>query len=157
MKKLTLFLVATLFSALSFAALNPYAYGLSSSLNADQITLTVNYSLNADATSATFVLLDGDKEILSQALSDITKGTYTATINLDRPDMPLGKKLNWRIDVKGAAHNTTDNHGGYRLFHPSGVDIDNNPESPYFGRIICNEAMHEVKSQTSGLCNILST
>ena len=149
MKKITLFLVATLFSALSFAALNPYAYGLKSSLNADQTTLTVNYSLNADATSATFVLLDGDKEILSQTLSDITKGTYTATINLDRPDIPLGKKLSWRIDVKGAAHNTTTNVNGYRLYHPSSVDVDNNPESPNFGRILCNEAMNSVKSKTT--------
>lgn len=147
MKKLTLFLVATLFSALSFA-LNPYAYGLTSSLNPDQTTLTVNYSLNADATSATFVLLDGDKEILSQALSGTTKGTYTATVKLDRPDMPLGKKLSWRIDVKGAEHNTTTNVNGYRLYHPSSVDVDNNPESPNFGRILCNEAMNSVKSKT---------
>ena len=148
MKKLTLFFAAMLFSALSFAALNPYAYGLSSSLNTDQTELTVNYSLNADAKSATFVLLDGDKEILSQALSGITKGTYTATVKLDRPDMPLGKKLSWRIDVKGAAHNTTTNVNGYRFYHPSSVDVDNNPESPHFGRIICNEAMHSVKSKT---------
>jgi hypothetical protein len=56
MKKFTLFLIATLFSAMSFAALNPYAYGLSSSLNADQTELTINYSLNATATNVDFVL-----------------------------------------------------------------------------------------------------
>lgn len=150
MKKLTLFLVATLFSALSFAALNPFAYGLTSSLNADQTTLTVNYSLNADATSATFVLLDGDKEILSQALSGITKGTYTATINLDRPDIPLGKKLNWRIDVKGKEVSTPMEHATNRsLYHPSAVDIDNNPENATFGLILVNEAMHEIKGNNT--------
>ena len=151
MKKLTLFLVAMLFSTLSFAELNPFAYGLTSSLNPDQTTLTVNYSLNATAKNVDFVLLDGDKVIKTVNLNDkgLDKGSYTATVALDNPNMPLGKKLSWKIEVKGAAHNTTNNHGGYRLYHPSGVDIDNNPESPHFGRIICNEAMHKVKSQTS--------
>ena len=61
MKKLTLFFVATLFSALSFAALNPFAYGLSSRL--DGTTLTVNYSLNAPATGVSVVILDGETEV----------------------------------------------------------------------------------------------
>ena len=150
MKKFTLFLFASLFSALSFAALNPYAYGLSSTLNADQTELTVNYSLNATATNVDFVLLDGDKVIKTVNLNNkgLDKGSYTATVALDDPNMPLGKKLTWKLEVKGAAHNTTNNHGGYQFFHPSGVDVDNNPESPHFGRIICNEAMNSVKSET---------
>ena len=152
MKKLTLFLVAMLFSTLSFAALNPFAYGLTSSLNAEQTELTVNYSLNADAISATFVLLDGDKEILSQELSGTTKGTYTAvTIKLDRPDIPLGKKLSWRIDVKGKeVQNPTEHTTKYSFYHPSAVDIDNNPENATFGLILCNEGMQSVVSKTSG-------
>lgn len=150
MKKITLFLIATLFSAMSFAELNPYAYGLSSEPNADQTELTVNYSLNATATNVDFVLLDGDKVIKTVNLNDkgLDKGTYTADIALDDPNMPLGKKLTWKLEVKGAAHNTTNNHGGYQFYHPSGVDIDNNPESKHFGRILCNEAMQSVASKT---------
>ena len=150
MKKFTLFLIATLFSAMSFAELNPYAYGLSSEPNADQTELTVNYSLNATATNVDFVLLDGDKVIKTVNLNDkgLDKGTYTADIALDDPNMPLGKKLTWKLEVKGAAHNTTNNHGGYQFYHPSGVDIDNNPESKHFGRILCNEAMQSVASKT---------
>ena len=150
MKKFTLFLIATLFSAMSFAALNPYAYGLSSTLNTDQTELTVNYSLNATATNVDFVLLDGETIIKTVNLNatGLDKGSYTATVALGDPNMPLGKKLTWKLEVKGAAHSTTNNHGGYRLYHPSGVDVDNNPESPHFGRIICNEAMHSVKSET---------
>ena len=150
MKKLTLFLVAMLFSTLSFA-LNPFAYGLTSSLNADQTELTINYALNADATSATFVLLDGDNVILSQELSDIAKGTHTAKVNLNRPDMPLGKKLSWRIDVEGKEVSTPTEHTtNYSFFHPSAVDIDNNPENATFGLILCNEGMQSVVSKTSG-------
>ena len=63
MKKLTLFLVAMLFSALSFAALNPFAYGLKSQLSDDKTTLNINYSLNATATSVEFVLISGGSEI----------------------------------------------------------------------------------------------
>ena len=151
MKKFTLLFVAAMFSALSFAALNPYAYGLSSTLNTDQTELTVNYSLNATAKNVDFVLLDGDKVIKTVNLNDkgLDKGSYTATVALDDPNMPLGKKLSWKIEVKGAAHNTTNNHGGYQFFHPSGVDVDNNPDSPHFGRIICNEAMQRVEDQTT--------
>ena len=151
MKKFTLLFVAAMFSALSFAALNPFAYGLSSSLNTDQTELTINYSLNATAKNVDFVLLDGDKVIKTVNLNDkgLDKGSYTATVALDDPNMPLGKKLTWKLEVKGAAHNTTNNHGGYQFYHPSGVDVDNNPESPHFGRIICNEAMQRVEDQTT--------
>ena len=147
MKKLTLFLVAMLFSALSFA-LNPFAYGLSSSL--DGTTLKVTYSLNADATSATFVLLDGDKEILSQALSDITKGTYTATVNLDLPDIPVGKPLTWKIEVKGnSVKIPTKETTEHKFWGPRGLAIDTNPESEYFGRILVTESYHPVKDLTN--------
>ena len=151
MKKFTLLLVAALFSAMSFAALNPFAYGLSSSLNTDQTELTVNYSLNATATNVDFVLLDGDKVIKTVNLKDkgLAKGTYTAAIALDDPNMPLGKKLSWKIEVKGAAVSGYTMHDvKYNAYHPSSVDIDNNPESAHFGRILCNESMQKVKGLT---------
>lgn len=151
MKKFTLLLVAALFSALSFAALNPFAYGLSSSLNPDQTELTVNYSLNATATNVDFVLLDGDKVIKTVNLNDkgLAKSTYTAVIALDDPNMPLGKQLSWKIEVKGAAVSGYTMHDvKYNAYHPSSVDIDNNPESAHFGRILCNESMQKVKGLT---------
>lgn len=147
MKKNTLFLFATLFSALSFAALNPYAYGLSSTLSADETKVTISYSLNADATSVDIVILDGEIVLKTVACDGkTTKGSHSVDILTD--GFPEGKTLTWKVEVKGAAHNTTNNHGGYKFYHPSGVDVDNNPESPHFGRIICNEAMQSVKSKT---------
>ena len=146
MKKFTLFLFATLFSALSFAALNPYAYGLSSDLSDDEKNVTIAYKLNADATSVNIVILDGETVLKTQSSTGITQGEHSVAISTD--GFPKGKTLSWKVEVKGAAHSTTNNHGGYKLYHPSGVDVDNNPESPHFGRIICNEAMHSVKSKT---------
>ena len=146
MKKITLLFIATLFSALSFAALNPYAYGLKSKLSDDEKTVTLTYSLNAPATAVNVVILDGETVLKTQSSTGITQGEHSVAISTD--GFPKGKTLKWKVEVKGAAHNTTNNHGGYRLYHPSGVDVDNNPESPHFGRIICNEAMHTVISKT---------
>ena len=153
MKKFTLLFVATLFSALSFAALNPFAYGLSSSLNADQTELTVNYKLNATATDVNFVLMDGSTEIKTVNLKDkgLVKGSYTATVALDDPNMPLGKELSWKIEVKGnSVASPTEHPTNYAFYHPSSVDIDNNPENETFGLILANEAMQSVVSKTSG-------
>ena len=153
MKKITLLLVATLFSALSFAALNPFAYGLSSTLNTDQTELTVNYKLNADATDVNFVLLDGETVIKTVNLKEtgLTKGEYTATIALNDANMPLGKTLTWKIEVKGnSVASPTEHPTNYAFYHPSSVDIDNNPENETFGLILANEAMQSVVSKTSG-------
>ena len=149
MKKLTLFLVAMLFSTLSFAALNPYAYGLSSELSADKTTLTVNYSLNADATNVDFVLLDGETVLKTVNLNTkgLVKGSYSAEISTEGLD--FGRTFAWKIEVKGAAVAAATAVKTYRFFHPSGIDIDNNPESKHFGRILCLEANHSVKTTTS--------
>ncbi len=149
MKKITLFFVAMLFSALSFAELNPYAYGLSSSLSADQTTLTVNYSLNATATSVNVVILNGEtvEKTVDCTSLGLTKGSYTTTIPTD--ELPKTTSLTWKVVVKGAAVTSVAIHDvKYNAYHPSGIDIDNNPESPYFGRILCTEAMHGVKGKT---------
>ena len=145
MKKFTLFFVATLFSALSFAALNPFAYGLSSSL--DGTTLKVNYSLNADATGVSIVILDGETEVHTLACDGKTKGSHS--VDISTLGLPTGKSLTWKVVVKGAAVANATAVKTYRFFHPSGIDIDNNPESKHFGRILCLEANHSVKTTTS--------
>ena len=147
MKKLTLVAIALLASVVSFA-LNPFAYGLSSKLSADETTLTVNYSLNAEATSVKVVILDGEivlKTVDCTTLG-LTKGAYTTTI--PTADLPKTKSLTWKVEVTGAEVAAPTAVSGYRLFHPAGVDIDNNIESPYFGRILATEAMQSVASKT---------
>ena len=145
MKKFTLLFIATLFSALSFAALNPYAYGLSSTL--DGTTLTVNYSLNAPATAVSVVVLDGETVLKTQSSTGITQGEHSVAISTD--GFPKGKTLTWKVEVKGAAVSSFTMHDvKYNAYHPSSIDIDNNPENPHFGRILCNESMQKVKGLT---------
>ena len=151
MKKFTLLLVAAMFSALSFAALNPFAYGLSSSPNADQTELTVNYSLNATATNVDFVLLDGDKVIKTVNLNDkgLVKGSYTAIVFLDDPNMPLGKKLSWKIEVKGnSVASPTLHDESIQFYLPYGLDCDVDPESDYLGNWYVIEATNGGQSKT---------
>ena len=151
MKKFTLFLIATLLSAMSFAALNPFAYGLSSTLNADQTVLTVNYSLNATATNVDFVLLDGDKVIKTVNLNakGLDKGSYTATVALDDPNMPLGKKLSWKIEVKGNSVATpTIQDKVFNFYLPYGLDCDVDPESDYLGNCYVIEATNGGQNKT---------
>ena len=142
MKKITLFLFATLFSALSFAALNPYAYGLKSSH--EGTTLTVNYSLNADATGVSVVILDGETEVHTVTCDGKTKGSHS--VDISTLGLPTGKSLTWKVNVTGAAVTKATAVSTYRFYHPSSVDIDNNPESAHFGRLLCIEASHSIKT-----------
>ena len=142
MKKLILFLVATLFSALSFAALNPYAYALSSTLDGN--TLKVNYSLNAPATAVSVVIMDGETEVKTVTCDGKTEGSHT--VEISTLDLPTGKSLTWKVNVTGAAVTKATAVSTYRFYHPSSVDIDNNPESAHFGRLLCIEASHSIKT-----------
>ncbi len=129
--------------------LNPFAYKLSSELSADEKTLTINYSLNALATSVNWVLMDGETPIKTEDLSTLglEKGDYTTTISTT--DFPQYKALTWKIEVKGVAVNEpTEYPVNYSICHPSAVDIDNNPENPTFGLILTNEGMHAEKDNS---------
>lgn len=139
------------FSLKADPQLNPFAYNLTSELSADEKNLTVNYSLNAPATSVEWVLMDGNNEVKTVDLASLglEKGDYTTTISTT--DFPQYKQLTWKIEVKGVAvSEPTEYPINYDLYHPSSVDIDNNPENPTFGLILCNEAMQSVKGQKQG-------
>ena len=128
--------------------LNPFAYKLSSELSDDEKNLTIKYSLNANATSVNWVLLDGNNVVKTVDLTSLglEKGDYTTTISTT--DFPQYKALTWKIEVKGVAvDEATEYPISYDFYHPSSVDIDNNPENPTFGLILCNEAMQSVKGQ----------
>ena len=141
MKKVTLFLVATLFCALSFAALNPYAYGLKSTLSSDQKTLTVEYSLNALATSVVWKLMDGDKVVKTLDLTAKGLATGSYTIAIPTLDFPVGKNLTWTIDVKGVSVSTpTKQSTEYSFYLPYGLDCDVDPESDHLGNWYVIEA-----------------
>ena len=145
MKKITLFLVATLFSALSFAALNPYAYGLSSTL--DGTTLTVNYSLNALANTVNVVIMDGETEVKAIACDGKTKGSHS--VDISTLDLPTGKSLTWKVVVTGnSVASPTLHDESIRFYLPYGLDCDVDPESDYLGNWYVIEATNGGQSKS---------
>lgn len=147
MKKLTLFAIALLASVVSFAALNPYAYGLSSALSADETKLTVNYSLNAPATAVNIVVLNGETVVKHISSDKIAKGSHT--VEISTTDFPKTKSLTWKVEVSGASVEVpTQETTMYNMYCPHGLAIDTNPDSEYFGRILVAEAMQVVKNKS---------
>lgn len=139
MKKYLLFVLALCFALVTTAAdLNPFAYGLSSKYDPSTFTLTINYSLNAPATSVELVIVDSNgKEAGQVSLPNRAKGTHT-DIPVDLSTLGLvDGTYSWRMDVKCASRSSNYESVGrvINLQSPFSVDVDNNPNSPYFGRI----------------------
>ena len=142
MKKLTLFAIALLASVVSFA-LNPFAYGLSSNLSDDGLTLTVNYSLNAAATSVNVVILNGEDVVATLPSDGTTKGDHSMRVSAI--DLPKKVSLTWKVEVNGnSVDKPTQEATAYSLYCPHGLAIDNDPNSEYFARILVAEAMQGV-------------
>ena len=142
MKKLTLVAIALLASVVSFA-LNPFAYGLSSSLSDDGVTLTVNYSLNANAKAVNVVVLNGEEVVATIPCDGIAKGDHS--VQISTVELPKSVALTWKVNVEGTSVEVpTQETQMYNLYCPHGLAIDKNPESENFGRILVAEGMQAV-------------
>ncbi len=137
--------------------LNPYAYGLTSELSADSTQVTLRWWLNAPATTVKIIFNDGEKDYVVRDYKNVAVDGYKDVIQTSA--LPRGKKLTWRVDVTGAGFkNATKVNKEYYFFRPTSVDTDDNPESPYFGRLLCTEAYQEIKNKSgSGTAGAYST
>ena len=128
--------------------LNPYAFGLESVLSDDKTTLTVTYRLNnSNATSVNVVVYNGE-DIVALVPGTTTIGKNT--VEVATGNLPAGVELKWAVEVKGTSVDApTQEEKIYSFFHPSGVDVDNNPENPTFGMLLVNEGMQKVKDQAN--------
>ena len=162
MKKLLLILSILVISLSASAAdLNPFAYNLKSEYNDKTQTLTINFTLNAPASYMKLAISNGQRDVWtkeylasSYQAGKVPKATYTETI--DALTLPQGEELTWRVDVKGAAvASPTFVKNDVRLYAPTSVDIDNNPENANFGTVFCVEGLNGAY-QTSGYTNYIS-
>ena len=129
--------------------LNPYAFGLTSKLSEDQSFLTVNYRLNnSKATKVDVVIYNGPKVV------DVFAGTTNLgknTVKIPTHSFPTGVELTWAVIVNGnSVAAPTREEKIYSFYHPSGLDIDVNPENETFGLLLVNEGMQSVASKTEG-------
>ena len=143
MKKITLFLIATMFSAMSFAAVpRVMAYDLKSEMDTPAKGFTkFTFSTNTKPTKAYLIFYYAGAEVMrvditTQAQKKLKDATYTIRTS----DLPELTNMKWAIEVQGdkinslACVNDVNNVGTYGFNRPQGVAVDNNPESDFFGR-----------------------
>ena len=122
--------------------LNTYAFGLESKLTAS--VLEVTYRLNnSNATSVNVLVYNGE-----EVVATIAGGTSIGKniVEVATADLPAGVQLTWAVEVNGTSVEApTQEEKIYSFYHPSGLDIDNNPENPTFGMLLVNEGMQKVK------------
>ena len=124
--------------------LNPYAFGLESVLSDDKATLTVTYRLNNSNATAVNVLVYNGEDIVASVPGTTTIGKNT--VEVATGNLPAGVELKWAVEVNGTSVEVpTQETKIYSFYHPSGLDIDNNPENETFGMLLINEGMQAVK------------
>ena len=122
---------------------NPFAYALKSEL--DETSLKINYSLNADAEDVKVIIKnenDEEIEVIEQGAQ--TKGAQSAEISVTNYE---AGKYTWEVVVDGADKTAVETFKSYMFYHPRGVEVDNNMESPSFGNIYCTEGMTSANAQ----------
>ena len=151
MKKLTLFLVAMLFSTLSFAAQPKriYAYGLSATLNGN--VYTFSFSANETPTSGRMLFYDATtSELVGEiALTSPVLGVNNVQISVDELPGIHNQQLNWAVELSAAKVTAyekiyADASHKYRRGH-SNVDVS--PESDHFGAVYVGD---RVKTTANG-------
>lgn len=123
---------------------NPFAYGLSSTV--ENGVINISYSLNATASSASVIVKNSaGQAVITQTLSGLTKGAHTISVDLSGQPSDT---YTWEIKVTGAAQTAVTEFKLLKFYHPSGLDVDNSMESPSFGTLFIAEGY--TKGKTSG-------
>lgn len=157
MKKHLLLVLSLCFALVTTAAdLNPYAYNLSSEIALNNpMRLNISFKLNASALSVKVFVYTVDGEWEQEVNANLTNSTLTYTGYIDLSVVPAeyrGRDLKWRVDVYGEDRDDVESVGKVIAVKiPLSLDIDNNPESPYFGRIIVSQSTNNVANNTQGL------
>ena len=121
---------------------NPFAYALSSEIA--EKTLNVKYSLNTAAKAVNVNVKDAEGEVVATVAGATAKGAQSVEIAL--ADLVDGE-YTWEVEVEGEEKTSVETFKSYMFYHPRGVDVDNNMESPSFGNIYVTEGMTSSKEQ----------
>ncbi len=121
---------------------NPFAYGLKTAIEGNNLTFA--YALNAAATEVIINVKDAEGTVVkSYPFADQAAGEYTSTVSLAELELEDGD-YTWEIAVKGAEKTGYEVFFAESLWHPRGLDVDNNMESDAFGTIYVLEGMLNV-------------
>ena len=129
-------------------ARNAYAYDIK--VEQQDGNYVVSYRLNAPASEAKVQLWVDNKAVKEYeggTLAEYANAEKTGvnnlnTVSVPAADLPKGKTVSFRVAVTSdALTEAAVSEKAYRFYHPAGVAIDNNTDSPYFGRLYVTEAM----------------
>ncbi len=138
--------------ALCASAQNPFAYGIhTDGVNAEGVatgSITVNYTLNANAESGSIVIRRAPQMIpvktIALAGDQLTQGTHAVVVSLE--GLPTNGQLGYTITTTGAKIDAakeifSDFSAGanHQYWSPYGVACDNNTNSKHFGRVLITE------------------
>ena len=141
--------------------LAPFAYDLCTTTTGEGGRTKLHFMLNAHAKRVKVVLIDEEtkQEIVLRDYPNEKSdpkdfvpyhpegyGTVITTEDVEALNLEYGKNYSWRVDVWGKEVDAPNCVKSYNFYHPSAVDIDNNPENPRFGMILTNECQHDVKT-----------
>ena len=160
MKKILLSIVFALITLVTaFAAdLNPFAYGLKSEYDSRTHILSGEFYVNAPADAVSVYAVDASgRKFPLQAYGKVSaKGKITFSYDLLKLRIPTNTPLTWCVEVVGQNPSSpTFVNKSNRLYAPTSVDIDNNPENPNFGTVFCVDGLNGAY-QKSGYTNYLS-
>ena len=150
------------------ATLNPYAYDVNAELSDNQQKLTISFKLNApadvDMTTQTnkgkgvqVFIVDNSQQDEQLRRCDTLMISRTDLVNnhsagkeygefeytMSTAQFPRNKELSIEVVVHGLIHSAPVQDSKYvAMFCPQGIDVDTDPMSEHFGRILVTETMH---------------
>ena len=143
MKKLLLIVNFLAIAILSVTAadLNPFAYKLTATYDKATNSVTIGYHLNAPAKKVKIVIYQNEANPATS--QEFTTSAYTSTgahtANLSLHGL-AGGNYSYKIEVYGKGQSSTVAfHKRTVLNSPFGIDIDNNMNSPWFGRTLVTQ------------------
>lgn len=142
MKKIFLSLIALVATVGMLNAQRTWAYGLDlETKDGGPNVYTFSFTATTDAVAANLVFLNADGTEVGKVAVPVAKGKNT--VELAASQIPGTGELNWAVELTGAAIETattlTDASDKYYYYLPQDVEVNNNPESDYFGTIYVAE------------------
>lgn len=149
MKKHLLLFLSVIFSLSIFAAdLNPFAYNLYTSTNADGGT-QLHFSINAFAPTVEVYIIVGGVEKKIRTYSNVAKNNYSTDLTASdaaSAGLTAGSSYSWKVKVTTPDRSSAAEYVGKKVADKPifSMDIDNNPTSPYFGRILATHGTDNI-------------
>ena len=149
MKRLFISLIAIALTCTLVAAdLNPFAYNLYTSTNADGGT-RLHFSINAPAPTVEVYIVVGNAEKKIRTYSNVAKNSYSTDLTASdaaSAGLTEGSSYSWKVKVTTPDRSSAAEYVGRKVSDKPifSIDIDNNPASPYFSRILATHGTDNI-------------